>query len=187
MLRISVLIGVLGLASHARAGELDLNLGLQATHTAWPDDHGGGPTLSATWWFSSWLGGNFTGKEHYAAVDERYTSYFSLNAAARHDLGRLRLGGTLGLVHQHEETLAAIQAMPLESVVGVADGTRHRMASRAGLSLALPFRDRANGDWYVALELDGTVFAEEDRGPRWMTSAGLAVGFTHDFARQAGK
>jgi hypothetical protein len=75
--------------------------------------------------------------------------------------------------------------MPLAAALGVADGIRHRAGSRAGLQLAIPLRDRAKGDWYVALELDGTVFAEADRGPRWMSSAGLAIGFTHDFSRSA--
>jgi hypothetical protein len=28
------------------------------------------------------------------------------------------------------------------------------------------------------------VFADADRGPRWMTSAGLSVGITYDFARK---
>ena len=59
------------------------------------------------------------------------------------------------------------------------------MASRAGVQLAIPFHDRARGDWYVGLDLDGTVFAEAERGPRWMMSAGLSIGFTHDFTNKA--
>lgn len=184
MLRPSLLLLALG-SSPALAGELDLNLGLQATHTAWSDDTGGGPTLQATWWFRDWIGAAFVGKEHYAKVDDRYMSYFSLNAAFRHAAGPVWLGGTLGFVHQHEETMAAIEAQPLASAFGVADGMRHRMAMRAGFQLAVPFRDRAKGDWYAALDLDGTFFGEEDRGPRWMQSVGLSVGFTHDFS--AGK
>jgi hypothetical protein len=186
MLKPSVLALVLG-TGPAFAGELDLNLGLQATHTAWSDDAGGGPTLQATWWFKDWLGVAFVGKEHYAQIDDRYMSYFSFNAAFRTEAGPLWLGATAGFVHQHEETMSAIDAQPLASLFGVADGMRHRMASRAGLQLALPFHDRAKGDWYVALDLDGTYFAEEDRGPRWMQSVGLSVGFTHDFSKKQGK
>jgi len=175
------------LISTVHAGELDLNLGLQATHTEWDDDHGGGPTLSATWFFRDWIGASFVGKEHYATIDERYMSYLSLNAVFRKRLDHVWLVGTAGLVHQHEETRAAIEAMPLESVFGVADGMRHRMGSRGGVQIAFPFRDRAKGDWYLALDLDATVFSERDRGPRWMSSAGLSVGFTHDFAKTAPK
>ncbi|MDQ3366160.1 MAG: hypothetical protein M3680_12105 [Myxococcota bacterium] len=182
----ALVLAILSTGAPAQAGELDLSLGLQGTHTGWPDDHGGGPSVSAAWWFRSWLGASFLGKEHYATIDDRYMSYFSFNAAVRRDVGRrVRLGGTLGVVHQHEETRAAIEAQPLASLFGVADGMRHRMASRAGLQLAIPFRDRAKGDWYVAFDLDATLFSEEDRGPRWMSSAGIAVGFTHDFARAA--
>jgi hypothetical protein len=172
-------------ATPAAAGELDLGLGLQATHTGWSDDHGGGPAVSAGWWFNSWLGISFIAKEHYATVDDRFMSYFSLNGAVRRSVGGLRIAGTLGLVHQHEEPYAAIQHMPVASAFGVADGIRHRMASRAGLQLALPFRDRAKGEWYVALDLDATAFPEAERGPRWMSSAGLSVGFTHDFAKSS--
>lgn len=184
MRALSALLLTTALAGTANAGELDMNLGLQATHTAWDDDHGGGPTLTASYLFRPWIGISFLGKEHYGTVDDRLMSYFSLNAIFRVPIDRFRLSGTAGFVHQHEQTRAAIEAQPLASAFGVADGMRHRMASRAGAQLALPFRDRAKGDWYIGLDLDATYFAEEDRGPRWMTSIGLSVGFTHDFARK---
>jgi hypothetical protein len=170
------------LAGSASAGELDIDLGLQATTTGWPGDHGGGPTLEAAWWFTPWLGATFVGKSHYATVDDRFMSYFSVNAALRRPLGRVWLTGSLGIVHQHEESYAAIMEQPVQSLFGVGDGIRHRMASRAGLSLGLPVSSHARGDYYVALDVDGTLFADRDRGPRWMSSAGLSVGFTYDFA-----
>jgi hypothetical protein len=173
------------LAGTATAGELDLGLGLQATTTAWPDDHGGGGSLDASWWFRDWIGASFVAKEQYAKVDDRFMSYFSFNAAGRHTFGPLRTTASLGLVHQHEEPRAAVMEQPLQSLFGVGDGIRHRMGGRAGVSLALPVTDHAHGDWYVALDLDATRFMEEDRGPAWMTSAGLSVGFTYDFAAKA--
>jgi hypothetical protein len=171
------------LAAPASAGVLDLDVGVQATTTAWPDDHGGGAALSAGWWFRSWLGASFIGKEQYATIDDRFLSYYSVNAAARQPLGPLRATATLGLVHQHEEPRAAYMEQPGLSIVGVADGIRHRFASRAGVQLALPVRDTSHGDMYVALDLDGTLFTDTDKGPRWMASAGLSFGFTYDFAR----
>lgn len=182
-MRFASLVLVPLLAGTASAGELAIDLGLQATTTGWPDDHGGGPALGAGWWFEPWLGATFIGKEHYATVDDRFMSYFSVNGAVRRTFGSLRLTGTLGVVHQHEEPRAAIMEQPLQSLFGVGDGIRHRMGSRAGASLALPLRTHGHGDYYVALDLDATVFADEDRGPRWMSSAGLSVGFTYDFAR----
>jgi hypothetical protein len=167
----------------AYAGELDMGLGLQATTTGWPDDNGGGPVLDASWWFRPWIAATFVGKEHYATVDDRFMSYFSVNGAVRHDLGPLRLTGSLGVVHQHEESRAAIMEQPVQALFGVGDGIRHRMASRAGFSLGLPLSSHSHGDYFVALDIDGTVFADSDRGPRWMSSAGLSLGFTYDFAR----
>lgn len=174
---------VCALAAPASAGELDLDLGLQATTTAWPADHGGGPALGARWWFSPALGASFVGKEQYATVDDRFLSYFSVNAIARHTVGPVRVGGALGIVHQHEESRAAIMAQPVQSLLGVGDGIRHRMAARTGVSLGLPLAVHGHGDYYVALDLDGTLFADTDRGPRWMSSLGLSLGFTYDFAR----
>jgi hypothetical protein len=173
------------LTATAAGGELDLDLGLQATTTGWPDDHGGGATLDLGYWFRPWLGASFIGKEQYATIDDRFMSYFSVNAAVRYPLGPLRLDGTLGIVHQHEEPRAAVDAMPIESVFGVGDGIRHRMAGRAGIALAYPLRTHDHGDYYIALDLDGTKFMDTDKGPSWMTSIGLAVGFTYDFARGA--
>ena len=48
--------------------------------------------------------------------------------------------------------------------------------------MALPIRRHRRGDVYAALEADATWFGD-DRGPRWMIGAGLALGFTYDFAR----
>ena len=173
----------LTLSTPALAGELDATVGLQATTTGWPDDHGGGPSLEAGWWFRPWIAATFVGKEQYAAVDDRMLSYFSVNAAARHTFGRVRLTGSLGLVHQHEESRAAIMDQPVQALFGVGDGIRHRMGTRGGISLGLPLATHKHGDYYVALDLDGTIFADSDRGPRWMSSAGLSIGFTYDFAR----
>jgi hypothetical protein len=172
------LVLVMLLAGPASAGELDLDAGLTATTTAWPGDHGGGAALDASYWFRPWIGASFVGKEQYATVDDRVLSYFSVNVAARYPAGPLRLTGTLGLVHQHEEPRAALMDSPVEAALGVGDGIRHRAGGRAGLSIALPVKQLAKGDVYVALDLDATVFADDDRGPRWMMGAGLALGFT---------
>ena len=165
-------------------GVLDLGLGLQATTTTWPSDNGGGATLDAGYFFNKYVGASFIGKEQYAEVDDRIMSYFSVNADARHELGRFRLTGSLGVVHQHEEPRAAIMEQPVQSLFGVGDGIRHRMGARAGFSLGLPLSSYDHGDAYVALNIDTTAFAEADRGPRWMSSAGLSLGFTYDFARK---
>jgi hypothetical protein len=182
-MRRAVLLLVLLVSHTATAGELAVDVGLAATTTAWPDDSGGGTTLDATWWFRSWLGASFVGKEQYAPVDERFLSYFSVNAAARRTVGPVRIAGELGVVHQHEEPRAALMDQPIESLFGVADGTRHRAAGRAGVHVALPFAQHGHGDWYVALAVDSTAFAEAERGPRWMIGAGLAVGLRYDFAK----
>ena len=187
MLKTSVLLALLLASGPASAGELDLNFGLQATHTAWSDDTGGGPTLQVGWWFTDWAGLSFVGKEHYAQVDDRYMSYFSVNGTFRHEAGPVWLGASLGLVHQHEETMEAYERQPIASAFGVADGLRHRMAARTAFQIALPIAKLHRGDMYLALDIDGTYFGEEDRGPRWMQSIGISLGVTRDFSSKKGK
>src|SRR5437870_4470377 len=80
----------LALAGTAHAGELDLDFGLQTTHTQWDGDHGGGAVLSAGWLFRPWIGASFIGKEQYATIDDRYMSYYSVNALFRHAIDRFR-------------------------------------------------------------------------------------------------
>jgi hypothetical protein len=178
------IVVVAAIAGSASAGALDLGFGPQGTLTAWPGDHGRGAAIAATWWFRPWIGAAFIGKEQYATVDDRFLSYFSLDVALRQPLGWLRLTGTLGLVHQHEESRAAVMDQPFQAVLGVGDGIRHRGGGRIGGSLAWPFRRHGHGDFYLALDLDGTAFLESTRGPRWMASAGLSVGFTYDWSKK---
>jgi hypothetical protein len=178
-----ILVTALG-STAAAGGSIDVDAGLQATTTAWPDDHGGGATLSLGYWFLPWVGATYLGKEQYATVDDRVLSYFSVNAASRFPIGPLRATTTLGIVHQHEEPRAALMEQPGLSVVGTADGIRHRFAGRTGLSLAYPMYAYSRGDMYLSLDLDGTVFTDTNKGPRWNASAGMSFGFTFDFAKR---
>jgi hypothetical protein len=171
-------------AMPATASELEVAIGAQGVTTQWEGDHGGGLTLDGRWWVLPWLGVTYLGKEQFATVDERFLSYLSLNAAVRHTLGRVRLTETLGLVHQHEESYPAVMDQPVASAFGVADGIRHRMGARAGVSVAVPVLHHDRGDLYLALDLDATRFSERERGPAWMMSAGVSVGVTYDLAHQ---
>ena len=165
-------------ASQAAAGSLDMDVGLQATKTSWPSDHGGGATVSAGYWFLPWLGVTGLFKEQYATVDDRFLSYYSANLAGAVPLGRMRLIGTLGVVHQHEEPRAALMEQPVASAFGVGDGIRHRVAGRGGLTLEIPIHN----EFYAALDIDATRFVDSDKGPPWMLSAGASLGFLYDFA-----
>ncbi len=184
VLVLALVAGATLLPAAAHAGELDLNLGLQATTTEWPKDHGGGASLDLGYWITEHFGVKYIGKEHYAMVDDRLMSYLSLNAAAHHDFGRVTVTGTAGVVHQHEETRAALMDAPFSAALGIGDGIRHRAGGRAGISLAVPMFAYSRGDAYLAIDLDATLFSEDTRGPRWMSSGGVSFGFTFDLAKK---
>ena len=184
---LAIAAGASLLPTSAHAGELDLNLGLQATTTDWPADHGGGGSLDLGYWFATIggtsLGAKYVGKEQYANVDERVMTYLSINAAVRQDLGAVRLVATAGLVHQHEETRDALMEAPFSAALGIGDGIRHRAGARSGLSIVMPVARYRRGEFYLAFDLDATVFTEDTRGPRWMSSGGVSFGATFDFAQ----
>jgi hypothetical protein len=185
VLVVVIAAGATLLPAAAHAGELDLNLGLQATTTEWPEDHGGGGSLDLGYWFTDRFGVSFVGKEQYATIDQRLMSYLSLNGAVRQDLGTMHLVGMLGVVHQHEETRAALMDAPVSALLGIGDGIRHRAGARAGVSLIVPILQHRRGEWYLAFALDTTVFSEAERGPQWMASGGVSLGLTFDVTRSA--
>jgi hypothetical protein len=180
-MRTACAISLLLLSAPARAGELDLGVGLGATTTAWHGDRGGGPTIDASWWFTDWLAGTYAGKEQYASVDERLLSYFSVGASVRHAVGPTFVVGSLAIVHQHEEPWPGVEHQPVGSVIGVGDEIRHRGGGRAALHVIIPFHAHDHGDFYASIDLDTTAFAD-DHGPSWMMSAGASLGFSYDFA-----
>jgi hypothetical protein len=169
----------------ARAGELDVALGLDSSQSSWEEDtHVGHGTFKLGYRFLwPWFELTYLGKLGYATVDERILTYLSLGVELRPDwFERVRPYARASLVHQHEETLAAAEEQPFQSALGVGDGLRHRGGGAAALGVELPFSQHRKGDWYAALELASTYFPD-DRGPHSYYSAAVAIGFNWDFER----
>jgi hypothetical protein len=167
----------------ARAGALDLSIGIDAGDSEW-DDHVSDGTFKLGYRFwRPWFEVVYLGKLGYANVDDRVLTYLSLGIEARPpiDTWRVRPYARAALVHQHEENRSSIDAQPWQSALGVGDGIRHRGGAMAALGLEIPFHDHAHGDWYAAIEADGTYFPD-DRGPHRYLSVGASVGFNWDFA-----
>lgn len=179
-MRFTIFSAVVALAVHgtaARAGELDVAGSVEGTSTGWEEDRAGGATLRAAWMWRDWIGAGFVGRQHYATVDERLLAYFAIGPVVRRAVGPVRVAASVGVVHQHEEPMEAIRHQPVRSLLGVGDGIRHRAGARAGVDVAIPFRRHRRGDFYAAIGVDATWFAD-DHGPAWQASAGVGLGFT---------
>jgi len=161
------------------AGELDTAGAIGVTTSRWAGDTGGGGSLKVGYFFERlpWLAPIFVGRVELVPVDERIITYFSLGAEARRSLGPCRGYLRLGVVHVHEESRSAFSEAPFQSILGVGPGIRHRAGGNLGIGVEVPFYRMGPSDLYVATDVGGTLFAENDRGPRWYVSATLGLGF----------
>jgi hypothetical protein len=175
-------LGLAAAPGPSAAGELDLSLGLDASASGWAGDRIGGAGLELGWAFRPWLQLSFLGRTSYASIDERMLTYLSLGAELRRAIGPTRPYLRAGLVHQHEEPIVAIEHQPIQSLLGVGDGIRHRGGVDLAAGLEVPFHPLRAGDLYGAAQALATWFPDP-RGPSWYLTVGLAVGVRWDFAR----
>jgi len=178
LLAIVAVAGVTGAAGPAHAGVFDIAGGLGATTSAWSDDTGASTSLKLGYFFDRvpWLAPIFVGRIEFAQVDDRMVEYFSAGAEAMLHLGPVRGYARAALVHCHEVSRSAFADEPVQSILGVGDGLRHRAGGNLGLGVELPVKRYATrSDLYLALDVGGTAFAD-DRGPRWYVSGTLGLG-----------
>lgn len=170
----------------ARAGELDLALGVDGSQSSWEEDtHVSHGTFKAGYrFFRPWFQLTWLSKLGYATVDERFLTYLSIGVELRPAwFDRVRPYARASTVHQHEEPIVAFENQPFQSAIGVGDGLRHRGGGALAAGVELPFSDHAKGDWYASFELQSTYFPD-DRGPHGYHSAALAIGMKWDLDRQ---
>lgn len=177
---------VAGGSQLARAGELDVALGLDAADSEWHEDHLSYGTFKLGYRFwQPWFQLTYIGKLGYASVDERLLTYLSLGPEIRPRLfDGVRPYARGLIVHQHEENVDAAQNQPYQSLVGVGDGIRHRGGLAAGLGLEIPIVEHLKGDVYASIDLAATYFPD-DRGPHRYLTAGASLGVNWDFDRVA--
>jgi len=170
------------LATPARAGELDVSLGFDGSASEW-DENIAGPSLGVGWAFYPWLQVDFISRTSYAQVDERILTYLSLGIEAHHTIGPVRPLLRAGVVHQHEEPIAAVEDQPFQALLGVGDGIRHRAGLDLTAGLEVPLYQLDRGDLYSAVQV-GAAWFPDPRGPSWYAAAGLAVGLRWDFSKE---
>ena len=185
-----ILLGAVATAggSRAHAGTLDLAVGLDAGASAWSEDSAVGHSLIEVGYrfWKPWFELHGMSRLGYASVDQRLLEQFGVGVELRAPhLWRLAPYVRADLVHQHEEPRTSWESQPLQSLLGVGDGLRHRGGGSLGAGLELPFYHHAHGWFYAAADLDTTWFPD-DRGPAWYVEGGLALGFTYDFDRGGG-
>jgi hypothetical protein len=151
----------------------------------------GGGMLASTWrgdlapYAPFWLGYRYKRvvsldvltRLGYATVDQRLLTYLSLGGTIWGRLGKVQPYARLALVHQHEESRAAIDDDPHGALFGVGNGIRHRGGYAASAGFLLPFqRVRRMGEWCAGVDAFGTYFPD-NRGPAIYAGGSAWVAF----------
>jgi hypothetical protein len=151
----------------------------------------GGGMLASTWrgdvapYAPFWLGYRYKRlvaldlltRLGYATVDQRMLTYISLGATLFGRLGRAQPYARLALVHQHEESRAAIDDDPHGALFGVGNGIRHRGGYGASTGFLYPFQRAGKlGEWYVGADAWTTYFPD-NRGPSVYAGGSAWLGF----------
>lgn len=165
-------------APEARAGEVQLAVGLSGQGTSWSGrgDGSGSGTLRLGYRFLDLAGIYLLGRLGYGAVDDRLLVSLSAGAQVWGRLGALRPYARLGLLHNHEEPWPAVRHQPAGALLGVGDGIRHRTGLEVGAGFDIPLWKRSR--WELLLGLEGNAsWLTYSFGPSWYWGGGASFGF----------
>ncbi len=115
----------------------------------------------------------------YGQVDDRMLTYLSLGGTLYGKIGRAQPWIRAALVHQHEESRAAIAEQPVGAIFGVGDGIRHRGGGSLAIGLDLPFARVGRTEWVLGADVQGIWFPDP-RGPQLYAGGGGWLGANFD-------
>lgn len=162
----------------ARAGDLQLDLGLGGEGSSWRNDGAGFGSLQLGYRFKDIVAPYFLARVGYGAVDQRMVTFLSIGLQAWARIGKVRPFARFGLVHQHEETMSSVADEPFGALFGVGDGIRHRAGLDGGLGVDIPFHEAKAWELHARVEALVTGFPDP-RGPSIYAGAGLGLGFNY--------
>jgi hypothetical protein len=162
----------------ARAGDVQLDLGLGGEGSSWRGDGVGFGSLQLGYRFKDLIAPYFLARLGYGAVDQRLVTFLSLGAQVWGRIGKVRPFARFGLVHQHEETMSSVANEPFGAIFGVGDGIRHRAGLDGGLGVDIPFSKQKAWEFHARVELLLTGFPDE-RGPAIYGGGNLGLGFNY--------
>jgi hypothetical protein len=168
------------LASEARAGEVQLDLGYAVRKSTWRGDVSAGGQLGGGYRFARILAIDFAVWEELATVDKRLNTGLTLGVTAAIPREGVRPTLRVYFIHQHEEGWASVAANPFGTVAGIGAGIRHRAGVGARLGLEVPiFEKKKHLEWVALPALDATWFPDTSLGPGLYVGAMIGLGFNY--------
>jgi hypothetical protein len=160
-------------------GEVIGALGATAGSSTWPGDPVAMSTLKVGYRFFDWIAPYYLGRLGYGVVNHRSLLTLSFGVQMWGRLGPTRPYVRASILHQHEESLAAMRADTGGALFGVGDGIRHRYGGELGLGLDFPIHKNRAVEFVASLEATSD-YMPDVRGPGWyvLGSAALGINYT---------
>ncbi len=147
--------------------------------TTWsPTDRNVQGALRTGFAFANIVGVEVQGRLGYAAVDQRMLEALGVGTKLMIPIKPVTPHLRLGMIHMHEEPVAAVSKDPAGAIVGVGDGIRHRFGIESGLGLDWIFAKTKRVNFLASAEGYVDVFPD-DKGPLLYSGGGLGIGLQY--------
>lgn len=154
-------------------GELQARLGISGGLTNWSGDPSGYGSLMLGMRLFGIAGPFFQGRLGYSNVDQRVLTFLSFGVDANFPVSeKVFPRAFVGFVHQHEESMAAVDNEPVGALLGIGSGIRHRAGVQAGLGLDIKIVGAPKYHILIGPELMGAYLGYSS-GPHWYGQAGI--------------
>ena len=160
------------------AAEVQLRGGIVGEGSSWRDDGAATGSLMLGLRFADLASVYAGGRLGLAGVDDRMLTLVTLGGQIWGRLGASRPYFRFGLVHQHEESTAAVGGDAFGAIFGVGDGIRHRGGFEWAVGLDYPFAKRRSWQFFSTAEALLTWFPDP-RGPALYAGGQLGLGFNY--------
>ncbi len=176
------LVATLALAvttsAEASATDFQLALGADAAGSEWRGDFAGSGSLKLGFRFIDLIGVHFLAREGYALVDQRVITQLTLGTQIWGRLGITRPYARLGVLHQHEESIAVVADDVGTMLLGIGDGIRHRFGGELGGGLDVPFWTRKDLSFFAGVDVYAKLMPD-DLGPLVQAGGGFNLGLSY--------
>jgi hypothetical protein len=180
--KIAAALGALALAwlapSVAHAAEFQMRGTLGGEASTWRGDGAIDGGLALGLRFADLASFYLMTRVGYAAVDERMLTMVQVGGQIWGRVGVTRPYFRFGLVHQHEESAAAVGSDVAGALFGVGDGIRHRAGMEWAVGVDYPFAKRRSWQFFGSAEALLSLFPDS-KGPEVYGGGSLGLGFNY--------
>jgi hypothetical protein len=177
-LALAAAAAIASLERPARAGELQIGAAAGGQGSSWRGDGAGLVGIKLGYRFVDIVAPYFLARIGYANTNQRVLEMLQLGVQLWARIGITRPYLRLGVIHQHEEPWASIQADSWGALLGVGDGIRHRAGFEGALGVDIPFKQIK--DWQIHGTVEGFATGFPDsKGPVVYGGGTLGIGFNY--------